>query len=57
MSDTFPLLLKEGWPGHSLIIMEKLIPAGVVDCLFKFRIIFFEGFSYLIFNKFGFLEY
>jgi hypothetical protein len=23
--------LKEGWPDHSLIMMQKLIPAGVVD--------------------------
>jgi hypothetical protein len=30
--------LKEGWPDHSLIIIQILIPAGVVDCLFKFRI-------------------
>jgi hypothetical protein len=32
MSDTFPLLLKEGWPDHFLIIIQMLIPAGVVDC-------------------------
>jgi hypothetical protein len=31
MSDTFPLLLKEGWPDHFLIMMQILIPAGVVD--------------------------
>jgi hypothetical protein len=31
MSDTFPLLLKEGWPDHSLIMIQMLIPAGVVD--------------------------
>jgi hypothetical protein len=30
--DTFPLLLKEGWPDHILIIIEIFIPAGVVDC-------------------------
>jgi hypothetical protein len=33
MSDTFPLLLKEGWPDHSLIMIQMLIPAGVVDSL------------------------
>jgi len=49
MSDTFPLLLKEGWPDHFFIMIQVLIPAGVVDCLFKFRIFSFEGFSYLIF--------
>jgi hypothetical protein len=32
MSDTFPLLLKEGWPDHFLIMIQMLIPAGVVDC-------------------------
>jgi hypothetical protein len=31
MSDTFPLLLKEGWPDHFLIMIQMLIPAGVVD--------------------------
>ena len=31
MPDTFPLLLKEGWPDHFLIIIQMLIPAGVVD--------------------------
>jgi hypothetical protein len=31
MFDTFPLLLKEGWPDHSLIMIQMLIPAGVVD--------------------------
>jgi hypothetical protein len=31
MSDTFPLLLKEGWPDYFLIMMHMLIPAGVVD--------------------------
>jgi len=30
MSDTFPLLLKEGWPDHFLIMIQMLIPAGVV---------------------------
>ena len=35
MSDTFPLLLKEGWPDHFLIMIQMLIPAGVVDCLFN----------------------
>jgi hypothetical protein len=38
MSDTFPLLLKEGWPDHHLIMIPMLMPAGVVDFLFKFRI-------------------
>jgi hypothetical protein len=32
MPDTFPLLLKEGWPDHFLIMIQMLIPAGVVDC-------------------------
>jgi hypothetical protein len=32
MPDTFPLLLKEGWPDHLLIMIQMLIPAGVVDC-------------------------
>jgi hypothetical protein len=32
MSDTFPLLLKEGWPDHILIKIQMMIPAGVVDC-------------------------
>ena len=36
MSDNFPLLLKEGWPDHSLIMIQMLIPAGVVDC-FDFK--------------------
>jgi hypothetical protein len=31
MPDTFPLLLKEGWPDHFIIMREMLIPAGVVD--------------------------
>jgi hypothetical protein len=31
MSDTFPLLLKEGWPDYFLTMMQILIPAGVVD--------------------------
>jgi hypothetical protein len=57
MSDTFPILLKEGWPDYFLTIIQILIPDGVVDCLFKFRIFSFEGFSYLIFHKFRFLEY
>ena len=65
MSDTFPLLLKEslpraergGLPDHFLIMIQMMIPAGVVDCLFKFRIFSFKGFSYLIFYKFRFLEY
>jgi hypothetical protein len=29
--DTFPLLLKEGWPDHFIFMREMLIPAGVVD--------------------------
>jgi hypothetical protein len=57
MSHTFPLLLKEGWPDHFLIMIQMLIPAGVVDSLFKFRIFSFEGYSYLIFYKIRFLEY
>ena len=57
MPDTFPLLSKEGWPDHFLIMIQMLIPARVVDCLFKFQIVSFEGFSYLIFYKFRFLEY
>ena len=57
MPDTFPLLLKEGWPDHFLIIMQMLIPAGVVDCLFKFRIFSFEDLSYLISYNLRFLEY
>ncbi len=39
MPDTFPpakagqaLLLKEGWPDHLFIMIQMLIPAGVVDC-------------------------
>jgi hypothetical protein len=32
MPDTFPLLLKEGWPDHFLIMIQMLIPARVVDC-------------------------
>jgi hypothetical protein len=24
--------LKEGWPDHSLIMIQMLIPVGVVDC-------------------------
>jgi hypothetical protein len=49
MFDTFPLLLKEGWPDNFLIIIQILIPAGVVDCLLMFRIFSFEGsyFHYL----------
>jgi len=49
MFDTFPpakagqaLLLKESlsrisgrWPDHFLIMIQMLIPAGVVDCLFR----------------------
>jgi hypothetical protein len=38
MSDTFPLLLKEGWPDHSLTVIQMLIPAGVVDMIFTMRI-------------------
>jgi hypothetical protein len=45
MSNTFPLLLKEGWPDHFLIMIQMLIPAGVVDMLFKFRIFSFEGYA------------
>jgi hypothetical protein len=56
MPDTFPLLLKEGWPDHfDNHNIQMRIPAGVVDCLFKFRIFPFEGFSYRIFYKFRFL--
>jgi hypothetical protein len=33
MSDTFPLLLKEGWPDQYLIMIQMHIPAGVVDCV------------------------
>jgi len=29
--DTFPLLLKEGWPDLFIIMIQILIPAGVVD--------------------------
>ena len=29
--DTFPLLLKEGWPDHFINMIPILIPAGVVD--------------------------
>jgi hypothetical protein len=57
MSDTFPLLLKEGWPECFIIMIEIMIPAGVVDCLFKFWICIFEVFPYLINYKFRFLEY
>ena len=32
MPDRFPLLLKEGWPDHFLVMIQILIPAGVVDC-------------------------
>jgi hypothetical protein len=49
MSDTFPLLLKEGWPDYLLNKLQILIPAGVVDCLFIFWIFSFGGFSYLFF--------
>jgi hypothetical protein len=46
MSDTFPLLLKEGWPDHSLIMIQMLIPAGVVDCcLLNFRALSFFDFK------------
>jgi len=31
MPDTFPLLLKEGWPDHFINMVQMLIPAGVVD--------------------------
>ena len=27
----FPLLLKEGWPDYFLVMIQMLIPAGVVD--------------------------
>ena len=57
MPDTFPLLLKEGWPDQFLIMMQIPIPAGVVDYLFKLRIFSFEGFYYLIFYIFRFLKY
>jgi hypothetical protein len=33
MPDTFPLLLKEGWPDYFLIMIQMLIPAGVVDSI------------------------
>ena len=33
MPDIFPLLLKEGWPDHFLIMIQMPIPVGVVDCL------------------------
>jgi len=39
------LVLKEGWPDHFLILIQMLIPAGVVDLLFKFRIFSFEGYA------------
>jgi hypothetical protein len=33
----FPLLLKEGWPGRMIInVLQRLIPAGVVDFLLNF---------------------
>jgi hypothetical protein len=31
MPYTFPILLKEGWPDHFIIMILILIPAGVVD--------------------------
>jgi len=31
LSDTFPLLLKERWPANFIIMIQMLIPAGVVD--------------------------
>jgi len=31
MPDTFPLLLKEGWPDNYITMIQMLIPAGVVD--------------------------
>ena len=52
--------LKEGWPDHFLNMIQILIPVGVVDCLFKFRIFSFEGllnflalsfFDFKIFNN------
>ena len=45
MSDTFPLLLKEGWPDHFLIMIQMLIPAGVVDCLLNFLALSFFDFK------------
>jgi len=45
MSNTFPLLLKEGWPDHFLIMIQMLIPAGEVDLLFKFQIFSFEEYA------------
>jgi hypothetical protein len=51
MSDMFPLLLKEGWPDYFINMIQMLIPAGVVDCLFKFRIFSFKSFS-ISFYKF-----
>ena len=53
MSDTFPLLLKEGWPDHFLIMIQMLIPAGVVDCLFKFRIFPLKVFLISFFTNSG----
>jgi hypothetical protein len=44
--DTFPLLLKEGWPDRFKIMLQIPIPAGVVDWLLKICIFSFEGFSY-----------
>jgi hypothetical protein len=44
MSVKFPLLLKEGWPDLFLIIIQMLIPAGVVDFIFNLRRFIFEDF-------------
>ena len=39
------------------VMMRMLIPAGVVDCLFKFRTFSFEGFFISFLYKFWYLEY
>ena len=57
MPDTFPLLLKEGWPDHFIIMIQMLIPAGVVDCLFSsddlmnLRLFLLKRFWFLILIK------
>ena len=38
MSGTFPLLLKEGWPDHFIIMIQMLIPAGVVDLKVNYEV-------------------
>ena len=32
--------MKEGWPDHFLIMIQMLIPAGVVDCQLSFHKVF-----------------